>query len=1255
MVTAITSPEAEVTARVDRDTQSTQAEIKEINRLQAPEQRRYQGRFCPNPPNQEQETRQRTSPSPRQCQYCGYNHRRGDNCPAFGKRCRKCNKENHFSSVCRSTSNTRGDTQKRDNGSNNQRKNIKRTTEEDSPISSDDDYFVQAVTRSFQAKKIKATATQRRKQTVTVRLHDVDIHMEPDSGAEVNLMDEHQIQALLHRTAYKPTLEHCQIKLNTLQHPLHVKGKFETIIRNQTCGKPATFVVVKGRINSPPLLSKETLVDLGMLKIQPDGGLTNPNSLGIANGTPKTVKSTRKTPEQQEMDNIITKYHQLFEGIGKIADKKNNKEIYGRFHMKPEAIPVTQRPRPVPYHLQRPLKEWLRQGVEQDIFEQVPENEPVTWCSPLVIHPKPRFVNTPKEELGPHMIRASVDLRVPNKFMERSRVTQTPIVEDFIHRFHDCCIWTKMDLRQGYHQLALHPESRAVATFATPWGNYRPKRLVFGAKASQDLFDETMQRIFGDIPRCLNQRDDILIGARNWAEHNATLEAVLQRAEDFGITLNKAKCEFGRTELEFYGYRFSQHGLTPRSDKVKAIRDCSAPTSKSEVRSFLGMTGYLAKFIPRYASLTQPLRELTRNETKFHWDSQEQDAFAKLKHSISSDDTIAFFNPARPTMVRTEANYNEGLSAGLFQRTDKGWQPVHFISRTLTDTERRYSQTEKDALCVKWAKDRFSIYLMGAPRFTIVTAHKPLLPLFNKATAKLPPRIEKWVMDMQDVDYEMRYEPGKDEADPMDFLSRHPLPETGEDETERMIKSLTETEPAIVLRKIREATAQDCTLKKLSDIIHEGNWMEYRKDPDIVPFISIKDELYQAKGLIYRMNQIVLPDKLQKKMIKIAHEMGHFGKTKTKQMLRSKYWFPTMNTMVESLIEQCFECQVATKQHTEEPIKPTTIPQKPWEEIAIDFGGPYPDGHYNLVAIDKRTRYPEVEVTYSTSFTATQAKLKRMFGHHGIPQRIDSDNGPPFNSEEFAQFAEHEGFIHHRITPEHPRANGEAERFMQILNKTEQIAHLQGKQASKREIAVQDMLIAYRDTPHPATGVTPYEALYGRPIRTRLDHEARGETDQTDEDKRIDQRDKEYKKRMSQQRRNVKKHQFTLKDYVLLKQKKSNKWTTPFEPAFYVVTKIQGSSITIKRIKDGRELCRDASQLKLANSLVETDHDLMLPAVERGEKLQSDQETDDEIEDGEVEERERPPDIDQEVENELNNRERRERNLPVRLRDYVLS
>ena len=184
------------------------------------------------------------------------------------------------------------------------------------------------------------------------------------------------------------------------------------------------------------------------------------------------------------------------------------------------------------------------------------------------------------------------------------------------------------------------------------------------------------------------------------------------------------------------------------------------------------MTSYLSKFIPRYPSLTKPLRDLTRTKTKFHWGPTEDKAFTEVKGAITSKNTIAFFKPKLPIMVRVEPSYNEGLSAGLFQQSAKGWQPVHFISRSVTDVEKRYSQTEKGALCVKWAKDRFGMYLQVAPRFTIVTAHEPLLPMFSKPSVKLPPRIEKWVMYMRDVDFEVKYEPWTDELDPLDFLSK---------------------------------------------------------------------------------------------------------------------------------------------------------------------------------------------------------------------------------------------------------------------------------------------------------------------------------------------------------------------------------------------------------------------------------------------------------------------------------------------------
>ena len=165
----------------------------------------------------------------------------------------------------------------------------------------------------------------------------------------------------------------------------------------------------------------------------------------------------------------------------------------------------------------------------EEIFETVAPGEPVTWCSPLVVQPKPRYSTVSKENLQPHIIRASVDLRVPNKCMEWNRILQAPGVEDFTCKFHECKVFSKMDLRQGYHQLILHPDLRAVATFSTPWGNMRPKRLIFGADSYQDLFDEAMFRIFRDIPMCLNQRDDILIGGTTLEEHNETLETVLQR------------------------------------------------------------------------------------------------------------------------------------------------------------------------------------------------------------------------------------------------------------------------------------------------------------------------------------------------------------------------------------------------------------------------------------------------------------------------------------------------------------------------------------------------------------------------------------------------------------------------------------------------------------------------------------------------------------------------------------------------------
>ena len=1111
------------------------------------------------------------------CKYCDRHHpQQKEHCPAWGKTCRKCGKQNHFASVCISSTIPR---RQGKGQSYSQRNTVRRTGDDQSSDDSGDDFqkpaFVECSLRHLNIGKININKVSDYDKTVPIAVNDVIVRMEPDTGADANVMDEHQYKALKSKIEGNIDLKRSNVRLSTLQNVLPVSGEFNAILRNENRGTETSVIVVKGRINSPPLISKKTLIELGMLEIRPDGSLKEENHLGIRRNFP--VKAVRET--QPEIAEIVKSFEDVFQGIGKIYDKKRDEEFFVKFSMKADAVPIAQKPRHVPYYLQEPLRKWLDECIREDIYEEVQPGEPITWCSPLVVQPKPRYTGVDKDSLEPNMIRASVDLRIPNKYMERNRILQAPVVEDFTAKFHGCKYFSKMDLRQGYHQLLLHPDSRSIATFSTPWGNMRPKRLIFGAKASQDLFDEAMFRIFGDIPYCLNQRDDILIGGTTLQDHNKTLKTVLQRAQDFGITLNKEKCQFGVRELEFFGYRFTDEGLKPTEDKVKAVKDCTAPESKEEVRSFLGMIGYLSKFIPRYAVLTEPLRRLTGKDVPFSWGPEEQVAFKKLKDSITNEDTMAFFNPKRPILVRTEASFHEGLSAGLFQKTGKGLQPVHYISRAMTSAEKRYSQTEKDALAVKWAKNRFSMYLLGAPKFKIMTSHKPLIPMFNRSCLKLPPRIEKWIMDMQDVDYELVYEPGKDAADPMDYLSRHPLGETDNDDTEQTIKMIVFNEYTLVMDEIKEEIAKDKTLTKIKEIMRNNDWERYKDQPEIKPYYMVRHELTRAKGLILRNKQIVIPEKLQKPAVISAHKMGHFGMTRTKQMLREKYWFPRLSSLVEDIISKCFQCQIATDEQKQEPVKPTEIPEMAWHTLSVDFGGPYPDGHYNLVVIDKRTRYPVVEQVKSTTFRSTADQLQRIFATYGVPKRIETDNGPPFNSYEFGKFAKEYGFYHHRVTPEHPRANGEAERFMKVINKTEKIAR---SERIPINTAVQDMLMGYRSTPHPATGYTPYEALMRRNVRTKLDYPGKMQIDISKMEKEITDKDRQYKKKWDDQHRHpkTKEHEFMVGEKVLLKKKKENKWSTAYEHEHYTVTEVDGSSIQAKRKSDGRTVYRDASKFK---------------------------------------------------------------------------
>lgn len=147
--------------------------------------------------------------------------------------------------------------------------------------------------------------------------------------------------------------------------------------------------------------------------------------------------------------------------------------------------------------------------------------------------------------------------------------------------------------------------------------------------------------------------------------------------------------------------------------------------------------------------------------------------------------------------------------------------------------ERRYSQT-KDVLAVKWAVTRLRNYLRGAPKFTI-TAHKALIPLFNKIKPRLPPCIKKWIMEITDFDFEIKYEPGRNELDPLDYVMRHPIAENQQDNTEQEINQISHKENVETLDRIRTVTKKVNILRKLTSHIINNDWIKAEKDLEMSP------------------------------------------------------------------------------------------------------------------------------------------------------------------------------------------------------------------------------------------------------------------------------------------------------------------------------------------------------------------------------------------------------------------------------------
>ena len=395
-----------------------------------------------------------------------------------------------------------------------------------------------------------------------------------------------------------------------------------------------------------------------------------------------------------------------------------------------------------------------------DIIEKV--EGPTPWTSPIVV--------VPKSDGG---VRICVGMREPNQAIKRTKHPM-PTLDDQISDLNGSTVFSKLDLSSAYLQLELEEESRQITTFTTHVGLRRYKSLLFGVNAAAEIFQNATAEMLSDIPRVKNLSDDIIIYGKTQVDHDASLHATLKQLEERGAKLIREKCNISVQEFTFFGHVFSSDGIKPDPQKIAAIVNAESPATVSEVRSFLGMTQYIARFILNYSSLTEPLRQLTRRDAPWIWGRREETAFQDLKQALAGADVMDYFNPSRHTEVLVDAS-PLGVAAILMQEG----HVICYSSRALTETEQRYSQTDREMLAVVFGVEHFHMYVYGA-EFDVITDHKPLLGII-RSQKPTTARIERWRLRLMPYNLTLRYRPGKDENNPADFISRHPTMQPGKD------------------------------------------------------------------------------------------------------------------------------------------------------------------------------------------------------------------------------------------------------------------------------------------------------------------------------------------------------------------------------------------------------------------------------------------------------------------------------------------
>ncbi|GJU25991.1 putative reverse transcriptase domain-containing protein [Tanacetum coccineum] len=643
------------------------------------------------------------------------------------------------------------------------------------------------------------------------------------------------------------------------------------------------------------------------------------------------------------------------------------------------------------------------------------------------------------------------------------------VVQD-VHRLP---IYSKIDLRSGYHQLRVREQDIPKTAFRTRYGHYEFQVMPFGLTNAPAVFMDLMNRVCKPYldKFVIVFIDDILIYSKDEREHEEHLKAILELLKKEKLYAKFSKCEFWIPKVQFLGHVIDSRGIHVDPAKIESIKDWASPKTPTEIRQFLGLAGYYRRFIEGFSKIAKSMTKLTQKGIKFDWGEKEENAFQLIKQKLCSAPILALPEGSEDFVVYCDASH-KGLGVVLMQRE----KVIAYASRQLKVHEKNYTTHDLELGSVVFALKIWRHYLYGT-RCTVFTDHKSLQHILDQKELNM--RQRRWLELLSDYDCDIRYHPGKANV-VADALSRKERIEP------LRVRALVMTIGLDLPKRILEAQIE---AQRPENLVNEDVGGIIRKD---IPRERLEP---RADGTLCLHSRSWIPcyGDLRSVIMHESHKSKysiHPGSEKMYQDVKKLYWWPNMKADIATYVSKCLTCARVKAEHQRPSgllVQPE-IPEWKWDNITMDFITKLPRSSQGFdtiwVIVDRLTKSAHFLPIRENDPLDKLARLylNRIVARHGIPALIICDRDGRFTSNFWRSFQKALGTDISMSTAYHPETDGQSERTIQTLEDMLRACVIDFGKGWVKHLPLAEF--SYNNSYHASIKAAPYEALYGRKCRS---------------------------------------------------------------------------------------------------------------------------------------------------------------------------